>query len=274
MSGGVIHSTVEIRHSSFIQIHVATFPSPATDARPLVLLHGIWDTWRSFERVATRLARGRTVHALDLRGHGESSKPDEGYAHADYAADVLGVLDALALAQVDLLGFSLGAMVATRLVADRPERIARLVLEDPPYSPGADPRGRLAWFATLLDLKRQPFEDVVEGLSELNPTRDRATNELSARALIDCADGPFHAQLDPKSSRFDLPATLACVTFPVLILRADPEFGGAMNEAGRDECLVACPAARLVEFPGCGHLIHAEREDNFVAAVEDFLGAR
>ena len=46
-------------------------------------------------------------------------------------------------------------------------------------------------------MKQQPFEDVVEGLAELNPTRDRATNELSARALINTADGPFKATLDP-----------------------------------------------------------------------------
>ena len=115
----VTHRPIAVPQTG-MTIHVATFPSPAADARPLVMLHGIWDTWRTFERAALRLAAGRPIHALDLRGHGDSSKPAEGYAHADYATDVLGVLDALGLDRPDLLGFSLGSMVATRLVGDHP----------------------------------------------------------------------------------------------------------------------------------------------------------
>jgi pimeloyl-ACP methyl ester carboxylesterase len=258
-----------ILHSQF-RIHAATWPGPA-DALPLVMLHGIWDTWRTFERVAGRLAAGRTVHALDLRGHGESDKPVEGYSHADYAGDVLGVLDQLGLGRVALLGFSLGALVSTQLVSQVPGRIARLVLEDPPYSPDVDPRGRAAWIGTLLELKNLPFEEVVEGLSDLNPTRDRATNELSARALINTADGPFRAILDNPGDLLDVPGILARTTQPTLILRADPDYGGALSPAGRAALLAARPDATLVEFPTCGHLIHAEREDAFVAAVEAFL---
>src|SRR5690242_16316935 len=114
------------------RIHVATWPGPATSA-PLVLLHGIWDTWVTFAQVAPLFAADRAVYALDLRGHGQSDKPATGYQASDYAADVMGVCDVLGLAPPVLLGFSLGALVATYLAAAHPERLSRLILEDPPY---------------------------------------------------------------------------------------------------------------------------------------------
>ena len=260
-----------------VRIHGAVWERPGAGAPPLVLLHGIWDTWRTFAGVAPRLARGRAVYAPDLRGHGDSDKPEWGYRHADYAADVLAVLRHLPHGRVDLLGFSLGALVALHLAAEHPERLARLVLEDPPLDPAADPRGRAAWFAALLELKRLPFAEVVDELAALNPGRDRATNEASARALINTADGPFRAHLDREDGEdagTDVPALLARLAAsgpPTLVLRADPASGGALADAGRDQLLAALPAARLVEFPGAGHLLHAERPDEFVAAVEGFL---
>ena len=253
-----------------LRIHVATWSGPP-NATPLVLLHGIWDTWRIFARVGAALAAERTVHALDLRGHGDSDKPQTGYDIGAYAADVRGVLDALSIAHADLLGFSLGTLVATRLASDTPERVARLLLEDPPHSPDVDPRGRAAWFRTLLELKQRPFEEVVESMGDMYPTRDRATNERSARALLGTADGPLRTLADADPTANDLPARLAAAARPTLILRADPSFGGALTERGRDEVLAALPGAQLVEFPDTGHLIHGEREAEFLAAVEGFL---
>jgi pimeloyl-ACP methyl ester carboxylesterase len=68
-----------------------------------------------------------------------------------------------------------------------------------------------------------------------------------------------------------VPGILARTTQPTLILRADPDYGGALSAAGRAALLAARPDATLVEFPTTGHLIHAEREDAFVTAVEAFL---
>ena len=266
----VEHATFVVRHSSSdMRIHVATWPG-TPGALPLVMLHGIWDTWKTFERAAQRLATERTVHALDLRGHGESDKPEEGYEPADYAADVLGVLDQLGHEQLALLGFSLGSMVASQLVALRPGPVARLILEDPPYNPGADLRGRAAWLQTLLELKRLPFEEVVDGLSEINPTRDRATVELSARALMNTADGPFRASLDRREA-VDIPGFLRGWSRPTLILQADPTLGAALSDDGREALRAAVPQAHVANFPGSGHLIHAEQEDAFVEAVGAFL---
>lgn len=258
--------------ASGITIHAATWQGPE-DATPLVLLHGIWDTWRTFLPVAPALAEDRTVIALDLRGHGASGKPERDYRIADYAADVLDVLRQLPYPRVHLLGFSLGSMIALSLAAASDVPLERLVLEDLPYSPEQPAGARAPWFEYLLDLKRQPFERVVAGLAELNPTRDHATNEESARALIGTADGPFRAFLDGEREALDFPALAAGVRVPTLLLQADPAYGAALSDEGRNAVLARLANADFAAFPGAGHLIHGEQPALFTERVRAFLSA-
>jgi pimeloyl-ACP methyl ester carboxylesterase len=63
------------------------------------------------------------------------------------------------------------------------------------------------------------------------------------------------------------------VTLPTLILRADPTLGGALSDIGYAALRAARPDASFTEFPGSGHVIHAERTQDFVATVSNFLVA-
>ena len=79
--------------------------------------------------VAPEFARHRQVYAPDLRGHGRTAWPGD-YSVELMEADVLGFLDAVKLDRVDLIGHSMGGLVAYLLAGDRPERLGRLILED------------------------------------------------------------------------------------------------------------------------------------------------
>lgn len=68
--------------------------------------------------------------AYEDRGHGDSSSPGQGYGFDQLAADLHGLFDAAGIAQADLLGHSLGGMVALRFVLAHPERVASLILMD------------------------------------------------------------------------------------------------------------------------------------------------
>src|SRR5690606_6022132 len=99
------------------------------DAAPAVLmLHGVTDSWRSFEGVMRGLPPDVRGVALTQRGHGGSEKPEEGYRTRDFARDVVEVADALRLERFALLGHSLGATNAMRVAIDHPERVSALVL--------------------------------------------------------------------------------------------------------------------------------------------------
>jgi pimeloyl-ACP methyl ester carboxylesterase len=101
--------------------------SPGAD--PLVLLHALGESAADWDAVAPAFARHWRVYAPDLRGHGQSDWPGE-YSVELMAADVLGFLDALELDRVQLIGHSMGGLVAYLLAGDHPERVSRLILED------------------------------------------------------------------------------------------------------------------------------------------------
>ncbi|MCU1537975.1 MAG: putative hydrolase [Humibacillus sp.] len=95
---------------------------------PVVLLPGTGATASDWDVVADDLGRDRVVHAVDQRGHGESEWPGT-YSIDLMAADLTGLLAQLPT-PVDLVGHSLGGLVACRALAAGAPSVRRLVLED------------------------------------------------------------------------------------------------------------------------------------------------
>jgi non-heme chloroperoxidase len=106
------------------------------DGVPVIFLHGVTDSWRSFERVLPLLPTSIRAFALSQRGHGDSSRPTSGYRLADMSADLLGFFDAMGLRTAILVGHSMGASVAQRFVIDHPDRVERLAYLEPPLFRG------------------------------------------------------------------------------------------------------------------------------------------
>jgi pimeloyl-ACP methyl ester carboxylesterase len=101
------------------------------EGQPLVLLHGLASNARIWDGVAPRLVgAGLRVVALDLRGHGESEQPDDGYDFASVGQDVSSALAGLELERPVLVGHSWGAHVALQYAAERPGALAGLVMVD------------------------------------------------------------------------------------------------------------------------------------------------
>jgi lipase len=97
---------------------------------PVVCLHGITAQHRAFNAAARYLAPTRGLVGVDLRGRGDSDKPDSGYGLEAHAADVVRVLDYLGLENAVLVGHSMGGFVALKAALAHPERVRALVLLD------------------------------------------------------------------------------------------------------------------------------------------------
>ena len=103
--------------------------------QPLLLLHGHPQTHAIWHRVAQQLAESHTVVMTDLRGYGDSSKPQGSHDHLNYskrvmALDQIEVMRHFGFAQFDVLAHDRGARVAHRLAMDHPKAVKRLVLLD------------------------------------------------------------------------------------------------------------------------------------------------
>jgi lipase len=97
---------------------------------PIVCLHGITAQHRAFNAVARYLEASRGLVSVDLRGRGDSSKPESGYGLEAHAADVIRVLDHLGLQSAVLAGHSMGGFVALNTALTFPERVRAVVLLD------------------------------------------------------------------------------------------------------------------------------------------------
>lgn len=95
----------------------------------VVLLHGFAGRLENMDRLAAALMPGSRVIRMDLRGFGESDRPHEASRYGlNLANDVIALLDHLGERRADVVGFSLGAAVAAKVAARRPDRVRRLVL--------------------------------------------------------------------------------------------------------------------------------------------------
>jgi pimeloyl-ACP methyl ester carboxylesterase len=136
MVRSIEHATIQVNGT---KVHYAR----TGQGMPLVLLHGWPEFWLTWQQVMERLAGRFDLIAPDLRGFGDSPKPDEGPSDRAgpevHAADLLGLLDHLGLGQVGLVSHDIGAYVAQVFARTHPERLTRLFFFDCPY-PGVGAR--------------------------------------------------------------------------------------------------------------------------------------
>jgi pimeloyl-ACP methyl ester carboxylesterase len=97
---------------------------------PLVCIHGITAQHRAFNALARHLGDEYELVGVDLRGRGDSDKPESGYGLEAHAKDIKRVLDHLGLESVVLVGHSMGAFVALQTALSYPGRVKALVLLD------------------------------------------------------------------------------------------------------------------------------------------------
>jgi pimeloyl-ACP methyl ester carboxylesterase len=139
--------------------------------RAFVLVHGFTGSRDDFREHLPELARlGRTI-ALDQRGHGgtTNSGRSEDYTLDGLVADLAAAFDALGLARADLLGHSLGGMVALRFALAHPERVASLVLMDTSPRPMALPIPEPARAALAGLVRSQGVAALLPGMRQRPP---------------------------------------------------------------------------------------------------------
>lgn len=123
-----------------VRANGAAFHVARTGAgKPLLLLHGWPEFWLTWEPVMARLAPRYSLIAPDLRGFGDSDKPDGPYGPDQHAADMLALMAALGIDRFGVVGHDVGGAVMQPLARAAPERLAGLFFFDFVY-PGIGPR--------------------------------------------------------------------------------------------------------------------------------------
>ena len=281
-------------HRESLEIRGLTFNLyrwPGADSRPVVFVHGWGDTGETWQFVVDHLAGRRTCVALDMRGFGQTQRPQDGYWFPDYLADLEGVLDRIAGDEpVDLIGHSMGGNVVLLYGGARPQRVRRLVsLEgfglsrtSPDQAPGR--------YAEWLDEVRTPaqfatyddYEQFLKVLKRRNPRTPPDRLEFVARSWAHGRDDgrielwadPRHKHVNPTLYQRDqAEACWRAIAAPVLfVLGGESELVKRMgDEVGERRLRELFRHLTPAKIDGAGHMLHHERPEEVARLIEDFL---
>ncbi len=245
--------------------------------RPVVLIHGSGpgvSAWANWRLILPELARDFRVIAPDMAGFGYTERPDGiVYDKALWLRQTLGLLDALGLDQVDLVGNSFGGALALALAIEHPERVRRLVLMGSvglsfPITDGLDRvwgyQPSFEAMRGLLDLFAYDRNLVNDELAELRYKASiRPGFQESFAAMF---PAPRQRWVDALASSEDAIRALPHETL-VIHGREDrvipPQVSYRLAEM--------IPASQLHVFGHCGHWTQIEHSARFVKLVANFL---
>ena len=264
---------------------------------PLLLLHGHPQTHAIWHRVAPRLAEHFTVVACDLRGYGESSKPQGAPDHANYskramAADMVAVMQSLGFATFRVLAHDRGARVAHRMALDHPQAVERMALLDiaptlAMYEQTSDTFARAYWHWFFLIQPAPLPERLIEAdpaayVRDVMGKRSAGLAPFDPRALAEyqrclalpgsahgiCEDYRAAATIDLEHDRFDRDAG-NCLALPLMVLWGEQGVVGRCFDPLAEWQRVAADVQGGA-LP-CGHYIAEEAPDMLLERVLPFL---
>ncbi|HSV84446.1 MAG TPA: alpha/beta hydrolase [Ramlibacter sp.] len=249
-----------------VRLHLLHYGGPGPR---LLLLPGITSPAITWGFVAERLARHFDVHVLDFRGRGLTSATPGMDASLDaLASDVLDLLHVLGWSAATLLGHSMGARVAIRAAARNPDRVARLLLVDPPVTgPGrrAYPTP-LSWYVD--SIRMAALGTTAEALRPFAPTWSEEQLRLRAEWLHTCDEDAI-VQAYRGFHDDDIHADLPRLRVPGLLMAAGR--GGVILPDDLAEISMLAPGLVHCTAANAGHMVPWDDEQDFFQLLADYL---
>ncbi len=250
------------RFKTWDEIEIAYEEWGSRDSSPPVVLHHGFvvdanSNWVLPGVVDALLGAGRWVLAPDARGHGRSDKPHDPAAYGEQrmARDLAVLLDEIDTPHVDLVGYSMGAIVAL-LLSSEDDRVRRLAV-------GGVGSGVIECGG--VDRRAVSNESIIHALSTLDAATFENPGAAAFRALADALGADRKALAAQAASRYQGGIALERISAPTLVLAGDSD-----PLAVRPEVLAAAiPNATLMLVSG-DH-IGAIGDPRFTQSIVDFL---
>ena len=237
---------------------------------PVVFLHGVTDSWHSFERVLPLLPPTIRAFALSQRGHGDSSRPESGYRFTDLSADLLAFMDSMRLPKGIIVGHSMGASVAQRFVIDHPDRVSAVILMGA-FS-GFDDPGLADFVASsILPLTDPIAPEFAREWQQSTLAREMAPDHFDT-IVAETLKVPariWHQAFDGFLRTPDFTNELAKVSVPALLMWGDRDTYAL--RAAQARLLEVIPHGRLITYEGFGHALHWEDPVSITKAIAAFV---
>ena len=231
----------------------------------VVFVHG-WTCDRShFAPQVRHFAQTHRCVSVDLRGHGESDKPEQAYTIDGFADDVIWICGELGVTRAVLAGHSMGGAIALAVAARSPDLAAAVVMLDPAILFPAELHPVIA--ELIAGLRSPDGAQVVRRFAE-EQFFTKASNPALKQRLVDgMCRTPMHVVVSAFEgvSAFDSEAALRALTAPALHIEAQPR----SDRVAR--LREVCPNAFIGMTVGAGHFHQLEVPNQINAMIERFL---
>ncbi|TEU21974.1 MAG: alpha/beta hydrolase [Anaerolineales bacterium] len=237
----------------------------------IMLVHGWTGSNEVFRDFRFMLAeRGFDVVAVDLRGHGRSSKPEGEYTHELFSADVHGLAEALEwMDGFALLGQSMGGYIVLDYALRYPETLTHVITCNTSVNLGGTLLSTVVWRLNmfLYSISPKMLMQMVGPKFFHNPQPPSVIAELVEMSLqtpkfagLSAIRNCFRRNLEPELDR---------ITVPTLVVASEFDQKDLRDATLRIHELI--PNSKLVDVPGCGHLPFVENPEYLINAIGDFV---
>ncbi|GAA4014545.1 alpha/beta hydrolase [Deinococcus rubellus] len=243
--------------------------------QPVIMLHGLTSNLTALQPEMEQLSQSFEVIAIDSRGHGRSDKPSH-YTLQDHIDDVLGVMDALNLPGVFLIGTSAGSYIAQGVASQQPGRVHKLVLVVPKSNGKTSSVAR--FIAEHAEEVRGLSHDEIQALvlshifAPSTPESIRSAQAEWSRKQAEQGLTLDAQQADAASQAlagFDFRPVLPQITAQTLVISGRHDI---LNLVAEGELIAELiPNARLEILEQSGHLPNVEEPKRLLDLVEGFL---
>ncbi|HEX6063618.1 MAG TPA: alpha/beta hydrolase [Longimicrobiales bacterium] len=260
----------EIRLSTGVRLHYAE-EGPANGS-PVIMLHGLSDSWFSFSKVMPLLGKRHRVYALDLRGHGNSDKPATGYHMRNLAEDVVAFMDAQKIARATIVGHSMGSFVAQQVALAAPHRVSRLVLVGSGTTPNEF--GGMQEFYDAAAALPEPVPEAFARDFQVSTIYRPVGDAFLERAIDESLKLPSRVwrELVKGMSATDAAVGLGRLNIPTLVLAGDKDTFALPKL--QPPLVAMLKSAKLKMYKETGHAVHWERPDEFARDVDLFMNGK
>jgi 3-oxoadipate enol-lactonase len=206
----------------------------------------------------------------DQRGHGGTDAPAGRYTFDVLIADVLALIDALAIDRPHWVGLSMGGATGLGIAERLPNRLDRVVVCDTGCA--STPTSAQQWEERIALVAKEGIEAIVEPtVRRWHPPQVVAANAQhvdKVRQMIRATPANGFIGCAAALADHDFRSTIATVTRPVLFLVGDKD---GVNPPAMQELHAALPGSKYVEIEGAGHISNLDQPAAFTRAVRDFL---
>jgi 3-oxoadipate enol-lactonase len=240
---------------------------------PLVFAHGGGGDLLHWTYQVPYFSERYRVITFDNRGHGRSESPEAGYSIGNFSEDILGLLDALLLEKVVLVGLTMGAMTALRFALDHPDRLLGMVLVGVSEGGREEMRERFEMSAQIAE--SLGMEMLAEGFCSVvfSPwfQEERSDFVADCKKRMQAASPQGYARsIRALANRPPLKDRLGEIRTRTLVVVGEDDVTEFPLEDA-DLYAQGIPDAKLVRIEKAGHLACVEQPDVFNSLLDEFL---